>query len=179
MTIKNSLPKFKKKTLIIVASKQTAQFYLAYKDKINEIDYLKIETPVYSDREGFFERSGKGMLYGSGSVYESKDIETRNKFARALANSIKEKIEKQEIASIYLFSPEYMKNEINSHISPEIKKKLICELYGNYSKISPFKLLKMIKGKQNKLKEFKMIRPIKEEAKKILNKTGKIKPYIL
>ncbi|MDP2708542.1 MAG: hypothetical protein Q8O93_00605 [bacterium] len=59
------MPKFKQKTLIVAAAKQTAKFYVTRRDKIESAGTIKVKTPAYTDREGFFEHAGKQEVYGS------------------------------------------------------------------------------------------------------------------
>lgn len=131
-------------TLLIVSGSQHAKFYYALNGAIEEITEFKVATPIYQDREGFFLRSGKGAIYGSGAVYESKQKSTDDMFIERL-NELLDAIRKEiEIKEVILSAPDYEVNLIQNKLRSDLKDKVTSVLRGNYTKLHPTELLKKL-----------------------------------
>ena len=128
----------------MVAGSRSAEILKAHKGEIELIDSLKMELPRYSDREGFFVRSGKGQTFGLGSVFKEVKRDFLAKFTKELATKVEKAFREDSSESVYLFSPEYMKEMILGKISSKIKKRITLEIDGNFVDDHPFDLLKMI-----------------------------------
>jgi protein required for attachment to host cells len=152
MKIKKELSLFKeKKSLIIVTGKQSAKIYLAENKQINLLEEIEIPTlsSQYSDREGHFKRSGRQKYYiASGSVYEAKKQHLFKKFSNQLSKKVSSLNNKEKPQELYLFTPDYMKNEIKKNFNKLLKEKIVMEFEGNYLDDHVFDLLKKIKAKK-------------------------------
>lgn len=177
MQIDKHLPQFSKtKALLLTTGKQTATLYLGYKGQVKEIASFSIPTPTYTDREGFFERRSGGGVLGSGSVYEAKEKDTRDKFLAKLVGEIKNTNKKYKYQDVYLFAPQYIKNTINKKLPTAIKKLVKKEFTGNYTKSHPFVLIQHIREWEGKKSQ--KTKPTSKEAKKILEKSNQARHVI-
>ncbi|MBZ1356328.1 MAG: host attachment protein [Candidatus Nealsonbacteria bacterium] len=166
MQISEKLPQFTKKSLIIVTGGQSAEIYFVHKGMIDKLDSFKFENLKYSDNEGFFARGGKGMNFGYGGTLEENKQEFIHKFLKELRVLIDKNFKEKEPENIYVFSPDYMKNDLRDSLSKEMQSKIVLSLNGNFTEVHPFDLLKKIK------REIDKKRPsiISETVKKILKK---------
>ncbi len=166
MKISRELPQFDtERAIFVVTGKQEAKFYLVNKGKIKEIDSFKIEKPRYSDREGWFKRRVRGFVMGSGAPLEPKKQKIIKDFLKKLEKNLKGTLSKNEVDSIYIFSPHYLLSRVKKTLPSSAKKKLEMTIDGEYYFQHPFELLEKISLKKEEKKK-----PKTEEAKKLLNK---------
>jgi protein required for attachment to host cells len=146
MKIKRQLPQFKdKKTLIIVAGQQSAVLYNAHNGEIKEIDRIHIETPVYSDREGFFAtRTRRQGTARSGAVYENKKDETQRRFAKELNSKVQNLEKTNRFDQFYMCAPRPTASLILDKISNPLKDKIVKKVYGNLIEFHPFNILERL-----------------------------------
>ncbi len=109
-----------------------------------ELLSVEVRTPKYSDREGFFARSGNGRTYGTGSVYEPKDQESKKQFIKEFSSEIKGLAAERDITSAYVFSPDYAVTELKSELPEEVLSKVRLTFMGNFVKFGPMELLSRI-----------------------------------
>lgn len=166
MKISQKLPQFSQKTLLIVAGRQSGDLYFAHNGEIDKIDSVRVETPTYSDKEGFFMRVGRGMTLGRWSVLEEPKEETLNKFLKELKEKIQNFMKEKEVEEIYLFSSDFVRKGLPRVLSSEINQKIVGVFNGNFLKQHPFELIKKIKIQ----KENSIPKVVSESVKKILNK---------
>lgn len=133
------------KALLAVTAHQTASFYFASNGEIEEIKDMKIENPTYSDKEGFFIKSGHGDRYASGSVYESKDNKVRIDFLNQLESSLKEVVKNRNINKLYLFTPQHLAEETEKNLPYGVRELRVATLTGNFLNFNELDLLKKIK----------------------------------
>src|SRR5680860_800085 len=115
MKISNELLIFEqKKVFIIVTGKQSAKLFIVNNGNINLLEELDIPMPSseYTDNEGHFKSRGEGGYIASGSVREPKKVYLINKFSSELSQIIIKQDSEKKVQEIYLFTPEYMKNEL-------------------------------------------------------------------
>ncbi len=150
----------------MAAGSRSAEIYSAHEGEIEKIDSIKMEVPTYSDKEGFFTRSGKGMTFGSGSVLEENKQELILKFVKELGEKVERSFQENSAENVYLFTPDHIKETILDNLSSEIRKEVVLTIEGNFVEEHPFDLLKMI------LKEIEDKKPViaTEEARKLLKK---------
>lgn len=170
MKISNDLPQFiGERTLLIVTSKESAEFYLARDGKIMLVDSFDLPTPRYSGREGFFARRGRrGGV--SGAVREEDKIGRMKDFLRQLEKRTKKFLAKQEVAATYLYAPSYLMKQTKLELSQVIRQTHVMSFQGNYHNSHPFRLLEMISSRKSRRAERRRIVPTKDEAAKILRK---------
>lgn len=148
MQISNTLPQFEDvRTLLVVTGGQKTRFYYAYEGSIAEITSIQVKTPVYSDREGFFLKSGQGQTYGAGSVYEDKKESVRTEFYNELRKLIKAMTEEVEVEEIILYAPQHLAPAIRDTLPTHHKELLRHQLHGNYIDKKPLELLEILKKK--------------------------------
>jgi len=170
MKIKKELPLFEqKKAFIIVTGKQSANIYLASNGEINLVDELYIPSPSseYSDNEGHFKRRGSGGVISSGSVREPQKAYLFKKFSTELSKLIAKLDDKEKVQELYLFTPDYIKNNLRNSLTKLLQNKIVMEIFGNYGDSHVFDLLKMI-NKENE--HFGATTPTTKEAQKLMQK---------
>jgi len=145
MEISNKLPQFDhKKTVIIVAGKQAADIYLAYQGEMETQKEIRVETPVYSDREGHFERRSKGKTLGAGSVYEDKDEKTKADFHNQLQSVLKEIKKQTNFESVIFLRPSQHKQDIKDKLPKVFTDTIDLEIDGNFVGDHPTKILERV-----------------------------------
>jgi len=145
MEISSKLPQFTQKSaLIVVASKQEAVFYWASKGVLERARSFLIEKPRYSDREGFFVRTGLGRFFGAGSSYEGVKKKVLQDFHKEYEESIKELSKRYNPDLVYFFASPYVVNDVQEELPPQWRGKIKDVFQGNYVKRHPFDLLKRI-----------------------------------
>ncbi|MDD3778366.1 MAG: hypothetical protein ACOX0H_01990 [Patescibacteria group bacterium] len=172
MEISKELPSFeKKKALIIVTGKQSAKLFVVNNGELNLLQEFDIPTPSseYTDNEGHFKSRGEGGYIASGSVREPKKEYLFDKFSSKLTEVVVDQDSLEKIQEIYLFTPEYMKNELKDSFPNIIQEKIVMEFYGNFGDQHVFELLKMIQEKGSE-ESMDKITPISKKAQKILDK---------
>ncbi len=142
MKIPRNLPQFEADTtLIIVAGRQDAVFYKVARGIIDRLDVFKIPRPHYSDNEGDFRMSGKGVFISSGGVQEPKN----EKIIKDFIHELKQRIKKiKECERIYIFAPSKTKNRIQSALPIVWQKRVVKIIAGNYYYHPPLSILKKI-----------------------------------
>ncbi len=147
MKISKDLPQFKEeKSLIVVSAGQSAVVYKAHKGFLEELFKTQFFTRPYSDREGFFFRSGRGKRISSGSVYEPKQEVMHREFFKKLSNSLKDIIKKGYYGRVYLFIPHYLTSMMHKYIPYNLKNIPFDVIRGNFVNENPFKLLLKIRN---------------------------------
>jgi hypothetical protein len=166
MKISRDLPQFDgEKTLIVVAGKQEARFFLAKDGVIEESQSFQFEKPKYSDREGFFMSRGKSGVYRSGAVYEFKKQRLVKELGSRLKEGFADIAKYNKIDKIYLLSPEHLENDVKKAIPPDYRKKIKFLLKGDYSHFHPFDILDKIASQKKE-----PAAPLKETTVRILRK---------
>ncbi|MDP2629087.1 MAG: hypothetical protein Q8P45_00075 [Candidatus Harrisonbacteria bacterium] len=170
MKLHQTSPPFEEKTLLIVSGQQAAHFYLAHRRQIRSLGEFVVKNPRYSDREGYFKRSGKQMDFGSGSVYEAKKEKVHQDYLRTFEIEVKKKLLQYQVKVIYLYVPQTIAKELRARLPLGAQKLVRRTCRGNFLHLSPLELI----GKINKAKTRKARRArrmlAKPEARKILRK---------
>ena len=145
MKISQDLSQFKnQKTLLIVSGTRESKFFLAHDGDIDEIDHFKLEEKSYSDKEGFMQKGMFGRTIGAGFVLEKNKKKLEDDFIKILQKHLNEISGKNDIASVYLFTPSHIKNHIKKAIPSPLDKKVESTITGNYHNLHPFKLIEKI-----------------------------------
>lgn len=167
MKITDKLPQFEsKKVLLVTSGGYVAVYFLATNGFLEEVSRVEEATSHYSDREGFFQRSGSGKVFGSGSVYEENNIEREKRFVRKVVDEIIKIDLKTKIDGVYLYSPKYISKRIRLELPKTQKDKIVDIFDHNYVNEHPMMLLEKIKTRHDEL--FGKSVPLKKEARKIL-----------
>jgi hypothetical protein len=168
MKISQNLPQFKnKKTLFIVSGEQEAIFYILENGEISTREQFRILKPQErKQKEGAFLRRGRGMVFGSGAVFEPQKRKKRGEFLKQLEESIRDIFIKEKISEFYVFCPAQTKGYVREILPSDTANKLKRIIKGNYITSHPFELIE----KSQKRKRNRIVIPLSEEAKKILDK---------
>jgi len=169
MKITNKLPQSKnKRSLLVVSGAFAGVYFLASEGVIVELSRIKEDQQHYSDREGFFQRSGGGEIFGSRSVYEENKIEREKRFIKKISEEATRLEKEIGYEEVYLFGPGYMLGQIASGLPQNVRNKIVKSFDGNYIHEHPFLLLLKIKKDRDSIFGKKV--PVREEARKILKK---------
>lgn len=167
-----ALPQFAgEKALIITAAEHVAKFYSAEDGGVRTEAEIKIINPVYTDREGYFEKRGMGTTHASGSVYEPKKNYLQKKFIKKFEDTILKLSKHHNYTKVYYFCPIYLHTAIEDIIKTKLKNKsntLVAS--GNYTAETPLRLIKRIKEYLESTKNTKLAKPMAEEVWKLLKK---------
>ncbi|MBD3238489.1 MAG: hypothetical protein GF332_02530 [Candidatus Moranbacteria bacterium] len=147
MQISKNFPQFNlNQSLIIVASKHAAVFYQAQQGALNKIHDFELKSQKYSDKEGFFQNSGKGQVFRTGSVLNDEHTRIKAEFLQKFEkqiNNLKKNLKQSQ--HIFLFAPDYLMTSLEEKIHRVLQKKPNVSTFpGNFLKHHPNKLLKKI-----------------------------------
>ncbi|MEX0918130.1 MAG: hypothetical protein WDZ93_03165 [Candidatus Paceibacterota bacterium] len=133
MQIPYQLPQFNRQNvLMVVMGSQRGLLYLAADGMVDIIGTIEQPADRYSDREGHFLHSGRGMLLGSGSVYEDKNIERVRRFFQKAANEVYRVMRAYDVQHVYIFEPAYTKGAVTLALRPLARERIKLVRYGNY-----------------------------------------------
>lgn len=149
MNIKKQLPQFTDTTaLFIVLGTKEGVFYLAHNGAIETAGECSVETPKYSDNEGFFKMRAKRGIVASGSVREIDKAEMEKSFAKACRKRVSEIEKSAQIGEVFLFVPSRIKNLIQETLPVKTQKKIVKIKTGNHHEKHPFEILEMLRVKR-------------------------------
>src|SRR3989344_3090429 len=122
MHIPQQLPQFENKsTLLAVFGNQSGIFYLAKDGMLEKVRELEIETPKYSDKEGFTSNRSHNMgTISSGSSTETDKHVVWNKFIKQASEYISGLHKNSGFEQIYLYCAPEIINEFKEKISNTI-----------------------------------------------------------
>ena len=134
----------KEDSLLLVTGKQDAVIYRAHEGNLEKVDCFKLETPHYSDNEGKGGPTGKGTGRGKGArSMVQKEVHDRDiirDFMHELVIHLKN-LKAENVPSIYLFTPSYVKNQIMSALPTDLRKHIKAVVEGNYFNLAPAELM--------------------------------------
>jgi hypothetical protein len=179
MKIPSQLPQFEdERALLVVATRQTAAIHAAHDGQLQTLARIDVPTPVYSDNEGFFTRSGNGMRMGSGSVRELKKEHIQQEFLKLFKPAITEAVTKTKADAIYLFVPAHRVNETIEAFPYRTKRLLARTVRGNFSHYSLPELLARIQERSEVRAKEKARSVTPPKARAILKKSKKARKVI-
>lgn len=147
MHIPEHLPQFEShRALLVVASKQTAQLYRAHDREIAAAASCTVDTPHFSDNEGFSTYGGRKNKPGSmsGFVREIRDEQIIAPFIKQLCETLDRMISTARVDEIYLFVPQQMRRQIKHALTHPVSAKIKKIIAGNFVKFSPIELLEKL-----------------------------------
>lgn len=147
MQIPNTLPQFLDTTaLMVVVAKEEGVFYRLSDGKMERIAEVDNHPPSYSDREGFFFRSGYGIGYSSGAPLETDKQENIRTFMKAAAAKLNELISKEEPQLLYVFEPAHLRGRLMREVGRSIESTTSVHTVklGNYVREHPKTLLRYV-----------------------------------
>ncbi len=146
MQIPNTLPQFiAERALLVVSAKEQGRLYQASDGVIEEVVKVEEHPERYSDREGFFFRSGYGRHYGSGAPMEEHKQENIRAFVSAISEELNEAIKDLQPDVLYFFQPEHLKGYLENAIKNPQHIPTHAVAYGNFVDETPHALLERIK----------------------------------
>lgn len=145
MQIPMQLPQFyNQNVLFVVMGSQRGILYFASDGTMEIIGTVEQPTPRYSDREGYFARSGHGYRYGGGSAYEENNVEQIRRFFRKAANEVYRVMRTHDIDHVYVYEPAYAKGAVTMTLKPLVDDRVELVRYGNYIHAAPTTLLGLL-----------------------------------
>lgn len=173
MKIPAKLPQFLiQKTLLIVTSRQNADFYFAYAGNLEKVGTVEVPKPHYFDREGFFIGRNNNGTFRSGAVYELDDHMIKQEFLPVFKKTFSSLRGKIKFSQVYVFSPSHMITEIKKIIPSAYRNKIAMSFKGNYISSHPLELLRKIDRRLEK-KISRIRGPRTGEEQKILEEAEK------
>jgi len=168
MKIKKGLSRFDKgAALILVTGNLYGRMIYAHEGELEEVSDFNEPKPVYSDREGYFLKSGRGIRYGSGSVYENKKKESVKRFFKKMAGELKEFLkDHNEVGKLYLFNPRATLDEAKRALPASARRLLVCSFGMNFTKKHPFEIVAKITAGKDRIEPDAKIRKIMRSSKK-------------
>lgn len=130
--------------LLVVMGSQRGLLYLASNGQIDIIGTVEQPEPRYSDREGHFMHTGRGMQFGSGSVYEENNIERVRRFFKTAAEEIHRIVRMYGVTHTYVFEPHYAKGAVTETLLPLEGGSVELVRFGNYLHAPATRLIEFI-----------------------------------
>lgn len=145
MKVPNTLPQFiAERALIVVSAKEQGRLYQVTDGVIEEVVKVEEHPEQYSDREGFFFRSGYGRHYGSGSPLEEHTQENIRQFVSSIAVELNDAIATLRPDVLYFFQPDHLKGYLTDAIINPTHIPMHTPEYGNFVDETPLELLARI-----------------------------------
>ncbi len=177
MKIKYPLYQFnKERAILAVLGRKKCLFYYASEGLITEEEGFGFEIEHYSDKEGFFLKSSRGNVFGSGVPLKYLKEHQRNKFLKLFSDKLGRLADKKNANFIYIFSPRGLMPSSISALSEKNLKILKMAIPGNVTKKHPIEIIQRI---ENFLSGRRIKRKIvSEEAEKIISRSAKARKVI-
>lgn len=148
MKIQKQLPQFERTpTLLLVLGAKEGVFYLAADGSIARVGKCKVETPHYSDNEGFYKSRSPGAVT-SGSVREIRKDLLEQQFADACGKQLRKMDKSVRFNDIILFVPARLKNRVREAMPVRMDKKIRKVITGNHHDDHPFELLELLRSRR-------------------------------
>lgn len=144
MQIPQNLPQFEEnKTLIIVASTQSANLYVANNGDIELATEVRTEKIDHDDQEGHFERRSHGKQLGSASAETDESQKIKKRFHGNLKEAL-ESLNIEEMTQTILLSSPQDKADTKKQLPHRLAVTLALEINGNFVGEHPKKILEKI-----------------------------------
>lgn len=157
------------RALIIAMGVTKASVHFAHQGKIDYVGSVAVPSPTFSDREGFFLSTGRGLVLRSGSVYEDQKEWRQKRFMRELMTRLDKLTIDHEATSLYMFCPAHMRRAVVSELEKRFPKHLRFVLEGYHVDDHPFVLLDKIAAARAKAFEV-LHRPRSETERSFLGR---------
>lgn len=158
----------KEPSLFIVTGTQEAVVYWAKDGEVEVVLRTVAEKKEDTDREGIFRAQRPNMVH-HGVSFEDKQQKLKDKsvkdFLKRLPKELKGVKEVGEVVSVFLFTPDFMEEEIKNVLPSSVKDKIKNTFSGNFIKEHTLELVKKI----DSFRQGKKVIPTDEDAVKILN----------
>lgn len=144
MQIPQNLPQFEEnKTLIIVASTQSADLYIANDGNIELASEVRTEKIDHDDQAGHFERRSHGKQLGSASAETDESQKIKERFQSNLKEALKS-LSLGEIKETILLSSPQDKADTKKQLPNQLTDTVILEIDGNFVGKHPKQILEKI-----------------------------------
>jgi hypothetical protein len=151
LLIPKNLPQFSDSpSLFISADVYEANFYLAHKGALEELESFRM----------------------------SPQVKEKKKFQARVDYTIHSLLDEYQFQNIYLFSPEYVAKRIVKGLEPNEEEKVKIKFFGKYAKLHPFELLKMFWKQIGILISASISPPMSLKIKKIIDRRNIRQPVI-
>ncbi|MEX2514823.1 MAG: host attachment protein [Candidatus Paceibacterota bacterium] len=144
MFIPDKFPQFADdKTLIIVASSQSADLHIAYESQIETVAEIRIDGIEHDDQPGTFQRRSGGKTLGSNEPQRDEADKIKKKFHDALELTLND-ISMSEIDQVILISSPQDKATTKAELPKELQDKITAEISGNFVDSHPKDIIEQI-----------------------------------
>lgn len=170
MKISQGMKSFAHERALIVACGDTkAKLHFAHQGFIDYLGSVIVPVSKFSDREGFFMSSGRGMVFRTGAVYENQKEHRHKQFVSELIEQLDRHVTDLQVTSIYLFCPDHGRNSLVDVLEKKFNKQMRFVLPEYHVDEHPFLLIKKIE--QAKQEAFQVLHePSGEQQKKLLKR---------
>lgn len=145
MKFNRDIPQFAHACVYVVAyAKERAVIYKVHDGELVQVTYVNEVSPEYSDREGFFQRSGGGEYFGSGAPYEEPKQEIIASTVRATADELWALMKEESPAAVYVFEPEHLKRQLERKLTNPAHVPVHTVRFGNFVGARPNELVNFI-----------------------------------
>lgn len=172
MLIRNDLPQFHSEpTLLLVTGREVAQLYHVADGELEQRESFEVEPPDNrGNRPGHFEEGAHGDVYSAGTAFDPKELkrQARDRLLHQLPDHIKTVAGDTPYHHVFIFTPDYMHEDVEQALPYPLGEKLAHVFYGNFTKHDPQDLLEKISGLEPDPAD--TVPPHKQEVKKILER---------
>jgi len=121
--------------LVLVLGGLEGAGYFCNSGTIEPVFTYEQPTPSYSDKEGFFQESGNGQTFGTGSVREDDVGEQHKRFAIAIAERVAAVDTATPLSCIDLCAPQHLLSGIESHLPAQLRSKIRVRIDAQLTKV--------------------------------------------
>ncbi len=150
MRIHADLPKFEdEKILILVLSRQNAQFFIVKNGDIKMKDEIHVEKQRFAEKNSPLRRiKRKRRMMKAGALREKEKENLKNDLIRKFKEYFEFIISENNFDDVYLISSPHVIGEVPKIIKEVYKKEPKKVIEGNFTKAHPFKLIEKISLKE-------------------------------
>lgn len=150
MRIHKELPKFEdEKVLILVLSRQNAQFFIVKDGDIKLKNEIHVEKQRFADKKSpLRNKKRKKRMMKAGALRENEKRNLKNDLLRQFSEYLRLILTRHEFDDIYLLSSPRVIGEVPKIIKEVYKKEPKKIIEGNFTKAHPFKLIEKISLKE-------------------------------
>lgn len=157
------------RALIVACGEWSAKLHFAHKGKIEYLGAVVVRAPKFSDREGFFMSSGRGLIFRTGSVREQQKEHRHQQFLHELMTQVERHAANLNTSTMYVICPEHTRPAVMRALEKHYAKQIRFVLPGCHVNDHPFTLIRRIEDARGEA--FAVLhRPKREQEKKLLGR---------
>lgn len=157
------------RALIIACGESKAKLHFAHQGFIDYLGSVVVPAPKFSDREGFFMSTARGMVFRAGAVYENQKEERHKQFIHELVGQVERHVADLGVTILYVFCPEHARGAIVGALEKRFRKLMLFTLRGYRVDEHPFALIHKIEHARNEAFDL-LHQPCRAQEKKLLRR---------